>query len=159
MLIASWVVCLGFIVGCGDDDKKPTDSDSFGSIAGTVAFRGTWPAEGDVQVSLYSTLSPPWVPMGPPDAATDPIASGSTSYSFTFDGLDPATYAAVYVSWRDPANPTNARLLGMYWAFADSVGIDSGSGLPRTQPSAVTIEGSSLDAQGIDIAADLDLAP
>jgi len=157
-VVATLLLGIGLLVGCGDDDDNPSDNDDFGSIGGTVAFRGTWPSTGDVQVSLYSELSPPYVPMGPPDASTEPVPSGSNSYDYLFEGLDPATYAAVYVSWRDPANPQGARLLGMYWTFPDSVGIDPISGLPRTTPSGVSVEGGGDDVRGVDLAADLDLS-
>ncbi|MBI4720210.1 MAG: hypothetical protein HY770_03105 [Chitinivibrionia bacterium] len=130
-----------------------------GSVAGKVTFQGSWPSTGEVQVSIYSNLTAPYIPMGPPDAATDPITSGSSEYNYIIAGLDKGVYTAIYVGWRDPANPAGARLLGMYWVYEDSVGISASSGLPVAAPSSVTISSTSLNHTGLDIKADLDLAP
>jgi hypothetical protein len=144
--------------GCSDDESPagPTT----GSVAGKVTFQGTWPATGDIQVSIYSNLSPPYIPMGPPDAFTNPIVPGS-EYNYTIAGLDPGTYTAIYVGWRDPTAPpgpgSNA-LLGMYWIHADSVGIGS-MGAPVVPPTSVSITSSNLNRMGLDITANLELAP
>lgn len=97
--------------------------------------------------------------MGPPDAYTDPIQGAPAQYTYKMEGLDKATYAAIYVSWRDPQNPAASRLLGMYWAYPDSVGIDARSGLPLEQPAPVTVNSANLNLSNLNIAADLDLAP
>lgn len=135
-----------------EDDKNPAKPTT-GSIAGTVTFRGTWPSTGQVQVSLFANFPP----TGPPDAYTDPIAPGAT-YDYRFDGLDPATYPAVVVGWLDPALPPGSEeILGMYWAFVDSVAVD-GSGNPRGNPVPVTVRAGEV-AGNRDILADLDVAP
>jgi hypothetical protein len=143
---------------CGDDDN-PAGVATTGSVSGTVTFLGEWPSSGDIQISIYSTLSPPWVPMGPPDAFTDPIQGTPSQYEYKMEGLDKATYAAIYVSWRDPQNPGASRLLGMYWAYPDSVGIDAQSGLPLEQPAPVSVNSANLNLSNLNIVADLDLAP
>lgn len=153
------VLCLGgaaaMIAACSDDPAGPAT----GRVAGTITFQGAWPTTGDVQVSIYSNLAPPYVPMGPPDAFTDPIQPGSMTFDYNMAGLDPGDYTALYVSWRDPVNPAGARLLGMYWAFADSVGISSTNGLPVVAPASILITDGSLYHLELDIQADLDLAP
>jgi hypothetical protein len=154
---------LAVTAGCGDDDDNPTngDGDETGSVAGTVTFQGTWPATGDVQVSIFSTLvTPPGVPGGPPEAFTDPLDSATDfpTYHYKLEGLDPGEYAAIFVGWRDPANPTGAKLIGTYWIYPDSVGIAM-SGLPQPPgPSSITID-AGQDRTGLNIVADLDLAP
>jgi hypothetical protein len=159
ILLATTLLGLIILLGaCGDDDD-PARVPTTGSVAGTVTFDGDWPSTGEIQVSIYSTLSPPWVPMGPPEAFTDPIQGTPTQYDYMLDGLDKATYAAIYVSWRDPQNPSASRLLGMYWTFADSVGINAQTGLPVEQPASITIDSANLNLTNLDITANLDLAP
>jgi len=160
------VMALVIVAACSDDDGTPTGpgAPTTGSVQGTVNFVGTWPATGEVQVSIYSGLNnPPWVPMGAPDGFTDPVAGDPASYSYTISGLDFATYSAIYVSWRDPLNPMGATLIGMYWTNPDSVGValDSGSGfvLPVEEPSDVTLSVSDHEKTNLTIKADLDLIP
>jgi hypothetical protein len=158
----TFATLLGVLWGC-DDEDNPTDGDGngTGSVVGTVTFRGTWPGTGDVQVSIFSTLmTPPGVPGGPPDAFTDPLnpATDFPTYNYKLEGLDPGEYAAIFVGWRDPANPTGAKLIGMYWIDPDSVGI-AANGLPKAPgPSSVSID-EGENKTGLDVTADLDLAP
>ncbi len=142
-------------VGAGCDDDETTDPTT-GSLEGRVSFEGTWPTSGEVQVSLYATLSPPWVPMGPPEQATGVITGEPSTYDFRFDGLEFAEYAGIYVSWRDPADVTSAQLIGMYWEWPDSVGV-SELGLPLEMPSGVAIDREAPMRTGLDFTADLDL--
>lgn len=128
-----------------------------GTISGTVNFTGTWPVAGDIQVSVYTGLTFPYIPMGPPEAFTDPI-SNSTSYDFEFKSLADGSYSAVYVSWRDPQNPAISKLLGMYWAQTDSVGIDTTTGGPLGAPAELVIDDNTPNHKNLLIAADLDLA-
>ena len=153
------LVGLLFLIGaCSDDDPVVPAT---GSVAGKVTFVGTWPTTGEVQVSIFtSTFAPPptYIPMGPPEAATDPILSGLTEFDYSIPGLDKGDYTVIYVGWRDPQNPAGARLLGVYWAMADSIGI-GGTGAPAVTPTPVTINNSTLNYTGLNIKADLDLAP
>jgi hypothetical protein len=151
-----FLVGLASVAGCSEDENPA--SPTTGSVSGKVTFQGTWPSTGEVQVSIYSNLSAPWVPMGPPDNATDPIQSGSTEFDYTMSGMDKGDYTAIFVGWRDPVNPAGARLLGMYWIYPDSVGIDENAGVPVMQPTSVTIGTANLNPTGLDIRADLDLA-
>ncbi|MFC1500230.1 hypothetical protein ACFL6T_04340 [Candidatus Zixiibacteriota bacterium] len=139
---------------CTDD---PASVPQTGSVTGTITFSGTWPDAGDVQVSIYSVLSPPWIPMGPPDQANDSITGNPDTDEFTFSGLEFGDYTAIYVSLRDPSNPAATQLLGMYWAHPDSVGISPFTGLPLTQPTAVTIDKDYPHLTGIDLLVDFDL--
>ncbi|MGH1365315.1 MAG: hypothetical protein ACRBF0_17265 [Calditrichia bacterium] len=145
-----------FTLSCSDD--SPTEVPEFGSISGTVSFTGTWPAAGDIQVSIYAPLTPPYVPTGAPLAFTDPIASGVNTYDFNFEGLEKTEYGAIFVSWRDPANPAASKLLGMYWTDATDAGINVQTGLPTAQPSTITIDDDNIDVTGANLTANLDLA-
>lgn len=143
-------------VGCSEESTEPTPTS--GTISGKITFDGTWPATGNVQVSVYTTLAPPtFVPAGPPEQSSDPIAEG-TEYNFSFEGLDFSTYAAVFVSWRDPANPAGAMLLGMYQADASNSGMNA-FGLPAVEPTAITLSADNADVSGIDLRADFNLVP
>jgi hypothetical protein len=159
ILLLTAVLGLIVLLSACEDGDNPTRVPTTGSIAGKVTFVGDWPTTGEVQVSIYATLSPPWVPMGPPEAFTDPIQGTPSQFDYKMEGLDKATYTAIYVSWRDPQNPAASRLLGMYWAFEDSVGIHAQSGLPVEQPTAVAIDNANLNHIDLNITADLDLAP
>ncbi|HXV13443.1 MAG TPA: hypothetical protein VEC56_04495 [Candidatus Krumholzibacteria bacterium] len=153
LAIAGLAMTLAFLPACDDDDDNPMGGGpTTGTVAGTVTFEGTWPSVGNVQISVYST----YPPMGPPDAFTDPIPAG-TSYDYSIAGLDPGDYAAILVGWRDPADPPGAKVIGMYWAFVDSVAVD-GNGDPVGPPSAVTVEAGQTESN-LDITANLDVAP
>lgn len=149
------------VAACDDDEGGGTGpARTTGTVSGTVTFQGNWPTTGDVQISVYTNLSPPWVPMGPPETQTEPITGSPATYDYKFEGLDKASYSAVFVGWRDPANPMGAMLIGMYWLHPDSVGVaDVGGGcvLPSEQPTGFVIEDGHLDHTGFDITADLDL--
>jgi len=146
LAIAVAVAAMLGILACGDDDNPAMPTT--GSIAGTVTFQGTWPTTGQVQVSLFSS----WPPSGPPDAFTDPIAA-ATSYDYRFDGLDPASYAAVVVGWLDPNLPPGSEeVLGMYWEHVDSVAV------ARDTPKAVVVTAGQTKGS-VNMLADLDVAP
>ncbi len=153
---------LAAFAACDDDDDNPTNGGpTTGAVSGTVTFQGTWPTVGDVQVSMYSSIiNPPGVPGGPPDAFTDPLDSLTAypTYNYAFEGLDPGDYAAIFVGWRDPADPPGAKLIGVYWIYVDSLGI-AVSGLPKPPgPSSVSVDAGD-NLIDLDIVADLDLAP
>ena len=147
---------------CGDDN--PADVAGAASVEGKVTFvnTGAWPASGDVQVSIYSVLPADQVPDRSPDAYTNPVTPGVSEYTFSLTGLEEGGYAAVYVSWRDPAVPGSATLLGMYWSYVDSLGIAwNGSKMAPKAPGPTTLNlsGSNLHRKGLDIVADLALSP
>ncbi len=144
---------IGMLPACDDDNNPAGGGPTTGTVSGTVTFNGTWPTTGDVQISVFSTFPPP---PGPPDAFTDPIPAAA-SYDYQIGGLEPGDYAAIVVGWRDPGNPSAAEILGMYWAFVDSVAVDS-NGDPRGFPLPVTVEAGQTE-DNLDITADLDVAP
>ena len=147
---------------CGDNStgsNGPT-----GSVSGKVTFlnTGAWPASGNVQVSVYSSLPSDGVPAGPPDGYTNAITPGSADYSYRIPGLDLGHYVAVFVSWRNPAVPGSATLLGVYWAYPDSVGVASNGTKIAPQapgPTGVNLTKSNPDVAGLDFVADLSLSP
>lgn len=160
LAIATVLVCA--IASCEDDSTTIVPGGS--SVKGTVTFlnSGSWPSTGDVQVSIYATLPGNFIPNGPPDDFTDPITPGVGVYSYEFVGLDAGTYAAIYVSWRDPANPSGATLLGMYWTYIDSLGVAQSGPyvVPKAPgPKSVTISSSNLNVNDLDIVADINLVP
>jgi hypothetical protein len=152
-LMVACLLTLGLISACDDDDDPTGPAATTGSISGTVTFLGTWPASGNVQVSVYSS----YPPMGPPDGFTDPIPAGA-SYNFKIEGLDPGNYAAVVVGWRDPAMPASAVCNGIYWVNPDSVGVAANCVPEPPGPMGVTVQ-VGKDQSGVNITADLDLVP
>ena len=141
------------LLGCGEDEG-PFDGEKFGEVSGTVTFVGTWSSTGAVQVSIWTV----WPPIGAPAAATDPLAVGSAVQSYKIEGLSKGTYTAVTVSWRDPANPAGAKVLGIYWERSDSLGVD-GNGNPTVQPMPIEVSDEKLVWSNADIRADLDIVP
>ena len=123
-----------------------------GAIFGKVNFVGAWPSKGEVQVSLWST----WPPAGPPAAASAVFTAGSNSQSYKSQWLTQKTYPVLTVGWRDTANPTGAKILGMYWSRTDSLAVD-GSGRPVSgaQPLPVQIVDGKLNWTNVDIKANL----
>lgn len=135
-VVALAAISLTFLVACGGDDStSPGDPSNTGSISGTVTFTGTWPASGDVQVAVYSSLPP----TGPPDGYTNPLngATDYPTYTYTISGLDPGTYDGVIVVWRDPSDVLSSKEIGIY-----------SGGMP------VVIE-KGKTATGFDLTADL----
>ncbi len=131
-------VLVAFATSCGGDDGPAAgDPANTGSVSGTVTFMGSWPATGDVQVAVYSSLPP----AGPPDGYTNPLGPNINTYNYTIAGLDPGVYEGVIVSWRDPGDPLSSVVIGQY-----SGGV-----------AVVVVKGE--DASGFDIVADLDQAP
>lgn len=139
------------VMACGDDDDNGTGTGPTGSISGSVTFRNTWPATGDVYVTIYSEYPPTTAP----DAFTSPIPSGVRTFDYTLPGIEVGTYAAVLIGWR--GGPGNDKCIGMYWQYVDSLGVaaDCGSQPPGPSPVTVTKGGTAID---IDMVADLDLA-
>ncbi len=165
ILGATLVGCAAAIAlfpACNDTASTTSPAGETGSVSGTVTFTGTWPTTppgGGIQVSIYSSLMPPGVPGGPPDAFTNPLnkTTDFPTYNFKLSGIDPGDYAAVFVGWRDPSNPSGAKLIGTYWVYVDSLGV-AANGLPKPPgPSTVTVE-KGKDTGGLDIVADLDLS-
>jgi len=152
------VVAIAGGLACSDDSSRPPGP---GSVAGRVTFIGTWPATGDVQVSVYSSLkAPAYRPTGAPDAFTNPILSGTMEFDYELPGLDIGTYTGVLVSWRVPSNPSGAKIIGAYWFDPDSVAANATGDTIRTPgPTAIRITTSDPKHTGLDIKADLDIAP
>lgn len=128
------------------------DIANLGEVAGTVNFVGTWPATGDVQVSLWQT----WPPAGPPTAASAVFTRDIASQSYRIQCLAKGTYSVLTVGWRDPANPMGAKVLGIYWAQADSLGVDA-TGTPTAPPLPIEISDAKLNWSGVNIKANLDV--
>ena len=145
-------VLLVFLVGCGDDN--PAESGEFGRLSGTVEFVGTWPEKGNVEVSVWAS----WPPAGPPAAYSEPFSPGEAMQAYGVEGLSKGTYAAVTVSWRDPIDPAGAKVLGFYWEGGNSLGVDE-RGMPVGQPLPIEISDDKLEWSGVDIKANLDIAP
>ncbi len=149
------VVIMAFFFGCSDD-KNPVQTPQFGEVSGTVKLVGTWPATGDVQVSVWAS----WPPAGPPAGASAKFTAGQNVQTYKIEGLNKGTYPVVTVGWRDPANPAAAKVLGIYWANSDSVGVADGRGitLSGVQAIPINIADGNMTWTNVDIKANLDFA-
>lgn len=143
-----------FIGACSNDDN-PTNVPEFGTVSGRVTFDGTWPATGNVQVSIFDV----WPPQGPPYQASAVIAANSATYDFKFEGLAKDTYPAIVVGWRDPANPnpaTSSRVLGIYVNDPSKPGITVTGGQPTYDtPVPIVINDAKMIWTGVDLRGDL----
>ncbi len=149
------ILVFGLIAATGcSNDNNPANAQQFGEISGKVTFVGTWPKIGDVQVSIWTS----WPPMGPPAAATDPMPSGQNVQNYKIEGLSKGSYPVVTVGWRDPNNPAGAKVLGVYWANKDSVGVKPDGISFIGQPIPIEISDNQLVWKNIDIKANLDYA-
>lgn len=142
---------IGFVSGCGDDDN-PVESEELGEISGTVNFVGSWPEIGEIQISVWAN----WPPAGPPAGFSDPFISGEGSQTFHIEGLSKGSYPVISVGWRDPANPAEARILGIYWE-GEGLGVDE-MGMPTAPPLSIEIADDKLVWTGVNITANLDIA-
>lgn len=143
------VMALLAFTACSDDENpvKPPD---FGTVSGRVTFTGAWPTTGDVQVSIWTS----WPPAGPPAKASDVIAKGTTVYDYKLEGLNKGEYKALTVGWRDPANPSGAKVLGLYWANSDSSGVSAAPPFYAT-PTVINISDAKIEWANSNIKADL----
>lgn len=150
VLLLLVLIALVASLSCGDDDNG-TGTGPTGSIAGTITFRNTWPASGNVYVTINSN----YPPTGAPDAFTNPIAPGVRTYDYTLGGIEVGSYVAVLIGWR--GGPGNDKCIGMYWQYVDSLGVAADCSSQDPGPSSVTVA-KDATTQDIDMVADLDLA-
>ncbi len=134
------------------DDNNPVKAPDFGTVSGRVTFTGAWPATGDVQISIWTS----WPPAGPPAKASDVIAKGTTTYDYKLEGLNKGEYKALTVGWRDPANPSGAKVLGLYWANSDSSGVSAAPPFYAT-PTIITVSDAKIEWTNSNIKADLSI--
>lgn len=127
-----------FLSSCSDSTSSKNE---FGEVSGTVNFIGTWPATGEIQVSIWST----WPPAGPPALASEVFTSGDNQQTYKLEGLTKGEYPVITVGWRDPANPEGAIVIAIY---SDPV---------THAPVSIEISDNKLVWDNIDIDADLDI--
>lgn len=135
-------------------NKSTTETEKYGEVSGTVTFVGTWPSFGNVQVSIWTSLPA----TGPPAAATENLTPDVATQTYKIEGLSKGTYPALLVSWRDPANPAGAEILGIYWAQSDSLGVNE-NGQVIVEPISIEISDENLVYSDTNIKANLDIAP
>ncbi|RMH65216.1 MAG: hypothetical protein D6677_03040 [Calditrichaeota bacterium] len=149
MITAIWV-----LTSCSEDDGAPNETQTYGTISGTVTFVGTWPDKGDVQVSAWTS----WPPAGPPAASSDVLTPGNATQSYKLEGLSLGSYPVITVGWRDPADPAGAVVLGIYHGDATEAGVDS-LGNVTAQPLGIEVSKDHLTFTDINMTANLDVAP
>jgi hypothetical protein len=149
------VVVMAFFLGCSDD-KNPAQTQQYGEVSGTVKLVGTWPAAGNVQVSIWAN----WPPTTAPAGASAVFAPGQNTQTYKIEGLNKGSYPVVTVGWRDPANPAGAKVLGIYWANSDSVGVADGRGitLSGVQALPINVADGNMTFTNINIKGNLDFA-
>lgn len=151
----SLLLFTALFLGCSDD-KNPVQTPQFGEVSGTVKLVGAWPATGNVQVSIWAN----WPPTSAPAGASAVFTPGPNTQTYKIEGLNKGSYPVVTVGWRDPANPSGAKVLGIYWTNSDSVGIADGRGITvaGVQPLPVDIADAKMTWSNINIKANLDFA-
>jgi hypothetical protein len=134
-IIAS-ILLLAFLTSCSDSTSS---SEEFGTVSGTVTFTGTWPATGEIQVSIWSA----WPPAGPPAQASEVFTVGENEQTYKIEGLTKGEYPVVTLGWRDPADPANAKTIALY---SDPV---------TFAPISIEISDKQMTWKNIDFQADL----
>jgi hypothetical protein len=114
---------VALLAGCSNSNDSGNGS-SLATVHGTVTLHGDWPANGDIQVSLFSTwhteLPVNIAPQGPPDFATDPLDSPTPVAQehlvhFEIPDINPGTYPSLTVGWRDGGQQgLDEPVLGLY---------------------------------------------
>ena len=142
------------VASCGDDDS--TGTAPTGSIAGTVTFRGPWPATGEIYITVFAQ----YPPTGAPDAFGNPILENQLgpgrTYDYELSGIEAGTYQAVLIGWR--AGIGSDFCTGLYWGNPDSLGIDSNCTAQAPGPSAVTVI-KDKTVSNVNMVSDLTLIP
>lgn len=118
-----------------------------GEIQGTVVFLGQQRPDGDVVVQLWRD----W-PTSNAAVASQTIGNATGSQDFTLTDLPLGTFAAITVDWLNPLDPSNNRIIGVYWDNDNSVGADK-SGI-TVSPKSVTLSADNPKVGGLKITAD-----
>lgn len=154
--IVTLVAIMGVVVilSCGDDDS--TGTAPTGAVSGTIAFRGTWPATGNIYVTVNSSYPIVSAPDAFSGAITeDMVVMPGRAYDYTIGGIEVGSYVAVLIGWR--GGPGDDKCLGMYWEYVDSVGVAADCSSVAPGPKSVTVT-KGATTPDIDMVADLDLA-
>lgn len=150
LAVVSVVLFLAFILGCSEE-QNPVQSQTSGEISGTVTFTGTWPAKGNIQVSMWTS----WPPAGPPAAFSAPLTPGVATQTYKISGLNKGPYSVITVGWRDPADPTGAKVIGVYTGN-DVLSVDC-AGQFTFPALPIEIADGKLTVTNVDIRANLDI--
>lgn len=153
--LALTLAALVVFAGCDDSSNS---ADELATLHGTLTLHGTWPQEGDIQVSLF----PQWdvgepmaiAPGGPPEFHTENLTGATPTdtvhaIAYRIDDVNPGEYPALVVGWR------NGGTIGLDEPVLGMHGADFAVG--DTLPTAVTI--SAGDDLTIDFDGWLDLVP
>ena len=149
MRYVGFVVCIVFVmflVSSCDEENEELAPDT-GTVSGTITFVGAPPAgEGEIQVSIFSTLGSSGYPEGPPDHYSDPFTEFTGEVTYKISGVSFGTYKLAAIGYEAPDSQvgTPEVILGMY-GFAPPSDM---------QPDSFTVSEEELDVTGIDITAD-----
>lgn len=124
MRVLSICLCLAgmLIMSCGESSEDQIDS--LAAIQGTVTLYGEWPAEGEIQVSLFSVwhedMAMAIAPQGPPEFHTEGLSSPTPSgtvhqVSYLIEDVNPDDYPSLVVGWRNGGTlGVDEPVLGVY---------------------------------------------
>jgi hypothetical protein len=146
----SGLLFIAFILGCSEKNN-PVESQTAGEISGTITFVGTWPATGNVQVSMWTS----WPPAGPPAAFSSVLTPGVATQTYKISGLNNGPYSVITVGWRDPADPTGAKVIGVYTGN-DILGVDC-KGQFTLPALPIEISDSQRKVANVNMRANLDI--
>lgn len=139
-----------FFVGC-DEDNDGNNPPTTGTLTGTVVFHGEWPAEGHIQLSIFTSWNYEgtncyWCAQsagGPPAYTTptthfqdpDPGNPDPDTLTFEITGISLGTYETVVTGWRDPTPVGNVEcdepVIGM---------LGANPGTNDTIPASITFD-------------------
>lgn len=147
----SLVLFMALMFGCSEENNPVESQNSTGEISGTITFTGAWPTKGNVQISMWTS----WPPTGPPAAFSAPLTPDVAIQTYKISGLNKGPYSVITAGWRDPADPTGAKVIGVYSAN-DILGVDC-KGQFTVQPLPVEISDGNLKVTNVNLRANLDL--
>ncbi|MFA7330573.1 MAG: hypothetical protein WC326_05800 [Candidatus Delongbacteria bacterium] len=143
---------LGLLLAGGCSDSSDGGGSSLATLRGTVTLHGDWPAEGEIQVSLFSTwhteMAINIAPQGPPDFHTEGLFSPDSTLqvhqvAFEIPDVNPGSYPSLVVGWRNGGQlGVDEPVLGLYGAnLADGDSLPAAVTLQAGQELELSFEG------------------
>mgnify|MGYP005725342775 CR=1 FL=1 len=145
------IIAFGASMSCGDSTPTNQPDPVMTEISGTISFLGSLPPDGRINVAVWAD----WPTQDAPLLENDFDPRGASA-DYKFEDVAQRTYAAITAAWSPDDMTQDVTVIGVYWAFPDSVGAD-GSETLLGSPTPVTISSEAPVASGLDFTADFGL--